>query len=721
MPRGPFLAAVMALAAATAAAQEPPPAPEPTPSPAEDLIKRDEVVVVSASKVESALVNAPATMSVVTQEALETTPAQNFGDLLRAIPGLNVIQTSARDINMTSRQNTSTLANTQLVLLDGRSIYLDFFGMVLWDFVPVNPSEIRQIEVIRGPASAVWGANAVTGVVNIITKTPRESAGTNVTLSAGTFSRDGGTTAGEASGMTYGANASITRVPNERWAYKISAGYFSSDDLPRPAGTVPVGRHPLNTDARVGGGQYPRFANEGTSQPKFDVRLDQEVGGGRVTYGAGVAGTEGIIHSGGGPFDISQGTLLGYGKVSYNRGSFKLAAFTNVLDGLAANLVSLDAAGNPVQLDFKTRTYDVEIGDSRILAGRHILTYGGNVRRSDFDISMAPHAEPRTEAGAYLQDEFFTNRFRLVGGVRLDHFSAIGRVLVSPRLSAVYKPGPDHSVRVTVNRAFRSPTVLDNALDVTPVIRLRLGTLDPRRGDEVFPLMVHAVGNPDLDAESLLSYELAYAATVAGRTQLGLALYLTDMRHNITGGPPEYYTAANPPPGWPLAPELLTVLAGRGVRLPARTAPINGGAVRNRGVEVSLDHTFSRAWRGQLSYSLQDDPRPLAGDPAFPAVRLSVPPRHRVNAGLNYSGERVMASVSANHASDAFWADVLPTSFSGTSSAYTMVNALAGLRWAGGRITTLVKGTNLANQDIQQHNFGDVLKRSLAGEVRFEF
>ncbi len=80
--------------------------------------------------------NAPATMSVVTAQELVSSPAQNYGDVLRKVPGLNVVQLSARDINVTSRQATSTLSNSQLVLLDGRSVYLDFFGIVLWDLLP---------------------------------------------------------------------------------------------------------------------------------------------------------------------------------------------------------------------------------------------------------------------------------------------------------------------------------------------------------------------------------------------------------------------------------------------------------------------------------------------------------------------------------------------------------------------------------------------------------
>src|SRR6185295_10391723 len=121
-----------------------------------------ETVVVSASRVDTALADAPATMSVITSETLASTPAQNYADLLRGVPGVNAIQMSARDINLTSRQATSTLSNSELVLVDGRSVYLDFFGLVLWDFVPTNLGDVKQVEVIRGPASAVWGANALT-------------------------------------------------------------------------------------------------------------------------------------------------------------------------------------------------------------------------------------------------------------------------------------------------------------------------------------------------------------------------------------------------------------------------------------------------------------------------------------------------------------------------------------------------------------------------------
>ncbi|HSD67853.1 MAG TPA: TonB-dependent receptor plug domain-containing protein, partial [Vicinamibacteria bacterium] len=201
------LLALMGLGVLTAApllAQQPAPPAGPTPDqPAkqdETIRRSDEVTVESASKVESKLIDAPATMSVVTSEALAAQPAQNMADALRAVPGTNVIQMSARDINLTTRQATSTLATSQLVSVDGRSVYLDFFGLVLWDLVPSPTSgEIKQIEVVRGPASVVWGANAVNGVVNIITKTPREREGFGLTLTGGVFSRDEGSRADDGS------------------------------------------------------------------------------------------------------------------------------------------------------------------------------------------------------------------------------------------------------------------------------------------------------------------------------------------------------------------------------------------------------------------------------------------------------------------------------------------------------------------------------------------
>ena len=186
-------------------AQQPP--PPPADAQEEDQpVSYEEQVVVTASRTEQQLVNAPAAVTLVPTSTIQNSPATNIGDLLRTVPGINVSQGSARDVNITTRGATSTLATSQLALVDGRSVYLDFFGMVMWDLVPTNPHEIRQIEVIRGPASAVWGANAMTGVVNVITRSPRELAAqapTTLTIGAGAFNRSVGGADRDAGSLFY--------------------------------------------------------------------------------------------------------------------------------------------------------------------------------------------------------------------------------------------------------------------------------------------------------------------------------------------------------------------------------------------------------------------------------------------------------------------------------------------------------------------------------------
>jgi outer membrane receptor protein involved in Fe transport len=700
-----------------------------------------ETVVVSASRTDTALADAPATMSVVTSETLASTPAQNYADLLRGVPGVNAVQLSARDINLTSRQATSTLSNSELVLVDGRSVYLDFFGLVLWDFVPTNLADVKQVEVIRGPASAVWGANALTGVVNIITKSPREQKGTTVSLSAGGFSRDAGSGVGKGAGGIFGANATYADAPNSTWSYRVSAGYFNSDAFPRPTGQIPVITDPRNPSATVGGAFYPTdgpgatgtaFTNRGTSQPKFDMRVDQEIAGGRITYAGGVAGSSGIIHTGIGPFDIQKGSYIGYGKVNYTRGALKLNAFTNLVSAEAPNLLLVDpSTRQPLQLNFSTQTYDFEAGDAVRVGQRQVITFGGNVRRNNFDITIAPASENRTELGAYAQDEIFVDPVRLTVGGRVDKFGNLADPVFSPRIAAIVKLTPQHSLRASFNRAFRSPSVINNYLNtqiVAPTDLSALGIAQP------FPLVVNAVGSKipingaaqaELTEESLTAYEVAYTASIA-RTTATAAFYVNDLDHNINfvqlPNNLDPYTVQNPPPGWPLPPAVLSVLAARGIFLP-RTAftYLNLGPVREKGLELSLDQRIAPGVSAFVNYSWQAKPTVIDSATPFPAEELALPPTNRFNVGANYDGPRFLGSGAVQYADKAFWSDVLSSPFHGYSDAYTMVNGSFGVKWMAGRVTTMVKGTNLLNQDIQQHVFGDIIKRSIVGEVRFAY
>jgi outer membrane receptor protein involved in Fe transport len=728
-----FLVACLAAPPLSAAAQEPPP-PKDEEEPRPPVALHEVVVVTPCRDCQTRVINSPAAVSVVPAAQIETAPDRAFGELLRAVPGVHAVRTSARDYNVTSRQATSTLSNSQLVLIDGRSVYLDFMGVILWDLVPTDPGDIAQIEVVRGPASAVWGANALTGVVNVVTKSPRAAPGSTVTLIGGAFDRDVGSTAGKHAGVAYGFNASLARAHSPKLATRVSAGYFTSDPFPRPVGRMPVVTHPLAPDSEpVGGGELPAdrpgvgtFQNEGTTQPRTDIRVDQEVGKGRISYSAGLAGSNGIVHSGIGPFALEEGSYLGYGRVAYTRGRFSLGGFVNLLNAKAPNLLALDENGSPVRLDVNTETYDLSAGYSRPTGSRAILTVGGNARRNVFDITLAPDAEDRTEIGAYAQEELFlgggeSSEWRLTVGARVDKYGNLENLVFSPRLSLMWKPSPNHSVRFLANRAFRAPSVVNEYLEQSFLSPVDLPGL-PRP----FLLTTWGVGNPDLEQESLTAWEVGYIGTVGGRTTLGVNLYRNDTHDNInfTRLPNSYdpYTADNPPPHWPLPPEVLTLLAQQGIYLPRTSSQFrNLGPIRHQGVELFAEHRFGDGVTGYANYCWQGNPKPLPADQPFPVNEITIAPRNRVNAGVYWHGRRVQGSLDVRYADRTFWVDVLPHDYDGYSPAYTMFDASLGLRWSGGRIVTTLRGTNLTNAAVQQHSYGDILKRAVWAEARFAF
>jgi outer membrane receptor protein involved in Fe transport len=670
----------------------------------------EETLVVSGSKTEEKLINTPVTMSVITAQTIENAPTRNFADLLRSVPGINITQVSARDINVTTRAATGTLSTGQLALLDGRSLYQDFFGFVMWDFLPVNLNEIKQIEVIRGPASAVWGANAFNGVVNVITKSPREMQGTSVTFGLGAFDRSAGANGNDAdAGSLVYFSGTHAQAINDRWAFKLSGGGYSQDALPRPSGTIPGSP----------GTQYPAYQNTGTTQPKVDGRLDYDFEDGRrLTFSGGFAGTEGIMHTGIGPFDINSGSTMGYGKINFNRQGLRVNAFMNLLDGNASNLLTRDVNFRPIAFDFKTKTFDVEITNTSTVAQRHVLSYGGNFRYNTFDLSLAPGGDNRTEFGVFGQDEiFFSDHFRLVVGGRLDRFDFIDNVVFSPRTTFMIKPQENHALRLSYNRAYRSPSVINNFLDVTIVEPINLGAFSPAFAGRIYPLPIQSVGNADLKEQSLDAFEIGYTGIVKSRATVSAAFYVNRTKNEIffTELVGARYTAAKPPPGWPLPAAVIALVPG--ASFPARFTYLNFGKVTQKGLELGVDSAVNRYLSVFANYSWQGEPEP----DGFDISELNLPPENRFNVGLGVNYQRILANVSINYSGDAFWQDVLDARYHGTTDAYTLVNGGFGLKWLGDQLTTSVKFINLTNEDVQQHVFGDILKRQVIGELRVVF
>jgi outer membrane receptor protein involved in Fe transport len=185
-------------------------------------IQLSELQVTGASKVPERAVEAPAAFSIVEPRVLQATGITGQAPLaLREVPGVDIVQSGMNDFNVNARGFNSTLNRRVLVLQDGRDLAIAFLGSQEWNALAVPTDEYSKMELVRGPGSALYGANAFFGVLNITTPTAREVAGTKVTLGGGQL----GTIRGDL------RHAGV--MGRGRWGYRVNAGYNSSDSWSR--------------------------------------------------------------------------------------------------------------------------------------------------------------------------------------------------------------------------------------------------------------------------------------------------------------------------------------------------------------------------------------------------------------------------------------------------------------------------------------------------------
>ncbi|HVJ28503.1 MAG TPA: TonB-dependent receptor, partial [Vicinamibacterales bacterium] len=318
------------------------------------------------------------------------------------------------------------------------------------------------------------------------------------------------------------------------------------------------------------------------------------------------------------------------------------------------------------------------------------------------------------EFGVFGQDEIFLNDiFRVVLGARVDRFDYIDDFVFSPRTALLIKPHEDHTFRVSYSRAYRAPSVINNHLDLVIAQPVDLRALG---GPAVYPLPVNITGNTDLEETSLDAFELGYSAAL-GPTVLSAAFYNNWIKNEIlfTQDPTGNYTAANPPVNWPLPPAFINFVPG--ASLPGRLTYLNFGKYTQRGLELGFTTTLNSNVDVFGNYSWQAEPEPEG----FPLSELNQPATNRFNAGVSTNYKRFLGSVSVSYTDSAFWQDVLTAPYAGTTEAYTLWNASVGARWMGDRFTTTIKATNIGNDDVQQHAFGDIIKRQIMAELRVSF
>jgi len=157
------------------------------------------------------------------------------------------------------------------------------------------------------------------------------------------------------------------------------------------------------------------------------------------------------------------------------------------------------------------------------------------------------------------------------------------------------------------------------------------------------------------------------------------------------------------------------------VVLPSSYTYLNFGKVKDKGIELGVDTPLNRYVNVFANYSYQWMPEASGLPPGTSITDINWPAENRFNAGFDFSYSRFLGNLSVNYTDDAYWQDVLDVRYAGITEAYTLVNGAFGVRWLGDKITTSIKVSNLGNEEVQQHIFGDILKRQIAGEVRFGF
>ncbi len=622
------------------------------------------------------VVQAPVAVTVIDSRQIETSSSSNVADLLRAAPGVVVIQTSARDFDIRTRGAASVAEHRQLVLVDGTSVYLDFYGIVLWDALPFDFDAIRQIEVQQGPGSALWGPNALAGVINLRTKSPREMQGGSLRMTAGERGTRGASLRwGEAfRDISYSISASL--MQQDAWA---------RDDV-LPNGTpLPKGY---------------QFANRGTREPKAEARIDWGTEDNPAwSFRAGFGGTTGIFHSRLGPFLIEPGTYTGHAEIDRNTKTVETKAYWNRLHGNASNLL------NGIAFAFDTDTYAAEATNRHTIGTNQLLVYGANVRENRFSLSIAPDASARHEVGAFVEDSIVTRHVTINGSVRIDQFNSIGTE-VSPRASVVWQPRPGQAMRLAYNRAYRAPSVTDMFLDTAVPSAIQFGT-------SAFTFMTRAEGNRELHVELVNALELGYTFEYAPRSLVAMSIYRNATKNNIVFVPTSFYSPSDPPAGWPLPAS--TVPRSQ---LPKTLGFVNIGRVVDEGLELSWNAAWNEWLSTRASYTRQRTPA-VTNNGTIP-LRVNRPPRNEAALTTTCQMTRAYSSVSASYTGSAFWADVLDSRFWGSTHPYLLIDASLGVD-INPKLKVIANVNDLADRKVKEHVFGDIIRRRAILTLQYRF
>ncbi len=391
------------------------------------------IIVTSVSKKGEPLGDAAASIFVITQNDIRRSGATSLPEALRLAPNLEVAQTSASGYDITARGFNGGSANKLLVLIDGRTVYTPLFSGVFWDAQDVMLEDIERIEVISGPGGTLWGVNAVNGVINIITRSARDTQGGLATSGIGNLEQD--------SAVRYGGTT------GNDVSYRLYAKTFDRDH------TVTASGSPVD---------------DGWHRTQAGFRVDWNQPGDRVTLqGDAYHGEEGQPL----PGEISIGGVnIQYGPVVITGENLTMHWEHKLEDGSQFNVISyFDRTERDVDPTYYDTlyTYDVQVAQSLAPIGMHSVTWGAEYRYGADYVVSGPHfafLPPKlnqTWASAFAQDDMaLTPSVKLTAGARLEHNDYTGNEFL-PNLRLSWKTDEVGLLWTALSRTVRAPSRLD--------------------------------------------------------------------------------------------------------------------------------------------------------------------------------------------------------------------------------------------------------------------
>lgn len=650
--------------------------------------------VVTASRRAQSTLEAPNATTIITGEEIRMSGATTLVDILRRVPGADVMVLGVGSANVSLRGFNQRLANKVLVLIDGRTEYQDFLGLTVWSALPVGLEEIDRIEVIRGPGSALYGANAMLGIINIITRQPGTGRPADFTARGGMGnSLYGSFVASGGKGVRYRASVGYTQA--DKWTRDFPDTQHSGD-----ATRTDVQANATNTDL----GLRSARAN---LQMTYNFTPDVQ---------AGLSGGLNRVYTEFYPLGLLRNFYFdgftSYVKADLSAGPVKFKAFWNHLESDAGS--EYGAVGErPITMHVVSNVVDGELLFSKEfqLAGQHRLGLGleARLKQVDWEV-LSPPEQTEVHVAGFVQDEWrIIEPLRVVASYRIDRHPLLANgepgYAPSPRVAAVWIPVEGQALRVGYSQAFREPTFLES------YTQFRI-TVPSVPGASVL-----TEGNKQLDAETLNAFELGYRGDlpILG-LEYDLALYQNHVRRliGLSGLMPDvnqFYDAATNTylVGHSQFVNEPNIYVANGVELGAKLSPLDG-----------LDLRASGAYENISGYQLThpEDPnnqetRPLSTAECgactqTPALKLFGGISYRSPINLDFSLEASWVSrttwvereISGNDIAEAHY----------PQPAYAVVNARVAYRFLQDHASVAIQGTNIGVSQTQ-HPFGNQISQ----------